>query len=1597
MKKLRRNILLVLTGIMGIVLLAFTFLNLAPARRYATSQVNQILAAQQLPVHVESIRKILPGAVGIRGISICGPGGDTLIYCGDLDSRIRLRSLLRHKVIVKELDLDAALVALSRSSKEEGIDIAEAFKGAGKGSPSPGEKPPSKWKISIRQGRLTHIQFRMNDSLGGIHICEDASEIILEKFAISLTERALSIGSLFVDGSSGTFQLTPRLNAPKNEQGSPWNLGFQELIMKDLDFRFSRAVDSLLVEASIGQGSIRANAFDLSARKADLKKIDLDQCVLTLRGGTRQTGNREMAKEESKAFRWDLSSESIKLRNSVLDPGAGKVGIFNEIELQVGDFRLHEDHAGVRLRKAALETTHGFSLKRMSGELESRGDGTRLEMDIRTTNSRLAFKSTSDGPYGEILYAPGQIASASLKLEKSRLSLKDLAGFEYGMEDWLLFRLLGFSQLDVEGDLVLKDELLDVRGVSLTQEDKFNIGLSGKLQRVFQFEESTGNMDFHISDPGQAWLDTLASTAGFSGTLPDLKGLSLHGTVSGPLKSPDLLLMVESPLGLIDAEASLDLQKELYTLAYSMRGIHLGELSGRAGLGSFTGSGEFKGRGFSGDKMLASFYLRADTIGFNGYDYRNTQLTGTIEPGDYGFQLVANDPAFKGDLQMELQRSDSASILETSGEIQVRLNDLRLVKDILHIQTALDGRLVVTGDLLETELRCRDMIFVAPEKEARVEELTTRFRSDSTGSSVQADAGFLHAGLQLTEPLNGLDSLGKLYRDYFSSFRNASHIAAVNRVSALPAIDATLALSCHELYDVLAGDSGIHFVSVDASLHKEEGQNSLRCIISGEDFSFKAIEADKFKATINDTAGSLVLGLLADSISLLSGPENRLRLNANLFDRDIMARVTVDNYGDQDLYQLGIAGSLDSSRLVLEIPERKLRLNGTEWRMEDPGLLSIDLRENLVLPSLQIRTDSSYLHFSAKREDPLIAYAMDLNRVDLTSIIRNDIFPGEPDGSFSGAIEYRTDRGGERRLDSEILIGSISFSGQDWGNIRLNGSYSGKASDAYLMDLHAWTDSLEFKLKGERSNRGEHEIEGNFTRFPLVFLEPFSKAYISEVGGSLSGSFRRSYQQDRGHFSGQMLFQDASLRVNMLNSVFRIPDQRIEIAEQKAVFDEFTILDTMNKALKVDGSIEFGERKIPWADLIITSTDLQMMNRDESSRAAFSANVRVDSRISVKGPLDRPEMSGILHLTEGTEIFYLHMEDLRMTETEKIINFVSHSPHEGAMDPPPRLVQPERIGGSSIETVIEIDPGTLINFTLERRMFDIQLNVKGGGNIHYNLANEQMALSGRYEIGEGTSLLKLFGWPNKSFRLTEGGFIRWDGRVEDPELNLEAENKVSTSYVNPIDGSSRNIDFFVILSLTGYLSDLDVGFTIRTPDQYVMSVINTLDPEEQMRQAISVLLFESIDLPGVSSSTDYVTQQVNQILSSQLNQLTRTAIKGVDISFGLDTYDQSARDGSSETTTSLSYEVRKSFLNNRAQIEFSGRLKDAKQEPGSSEHSLNNLSFEYKLDSAANKYLKIYNEHTYDDVFEGEVIKTGIGFSYKKRYSSFKDIWRRKE
>ena len=215
--------------------------------------------------------------------------------------------------------------------------------------------------------------------------------------------------------------------------------------------------------------------------------------------------------------------------------------------------------------------------------------------------------------------------------------------------------------------------------------------------------------------------------------------------------------------------------------------------------------------------------------------------------------------------------------------------------------------------------------------------------------------------------------------------------------------------------------------------------------------------------------------------------------------------------------------------------------------------------------------------------------------------------------------------------------------------------------------------------------------------------------------------------------------------------------------------------------------------------------------------------------------------------------------------------------------------------------------------------------------------------------------------------------------------------------MNPIDGKSRTVDFLVSMKLADQLSLMNVSFGVKSSDQYMSSVLSTLSEDELMKQAINLLLFETISLPNMEDKSNYVSSQINNFWESQLNSLSKSRIKNVDLSFGVDSYSETSANGTREEKTSLTYQLERKVLHNRGSIKISGKLNDDNQSNNGTNSVIENFTFEYALDSTDRKFLKLYSKRDYEDILDGEVTKSGIGFIYRKSYARLKDIWHRQK
>ena len=67
---------------------------------------------------------------------------------------------------------------------------------------------------------------------------------------------------------------------------------------------------------------------------------------------------------------------------------------------------------------------------------------------------------------------------------------------------------------------------------------------------------------------------------------------------------------------------------------------------------------------------------------------------------------------------------------------------------------------------------------------------------------------------------------------------------------------------------------------------------------------------------------------------------------------------------------------------------------------------------------------------------------------------------------------------------------------------------------------------------------------------------------------------------------------------------------------------------------------------------------------------------------------------------------------------------------------------------------------------------------------------------------------------------------------------------------------------------------------------------------------------------------------------------------------------------------------------------------DADNDENLSQNLINDISFEYMLNRSGSMYLRLFRHEGYENVLEGEVIQTGVGFVYKRKLSSLRDLFR---
>ena len=517
-----------------------------------------------------------------------------------------------------------------------------------------------------------------------------------------------------------------------------------------------------------------------------------------------------------------------------------------------------------------------------------------------------------------------------------------------------------------------------------------------------------------------------------------------------------------------------------------------------------------------------------------------------------------------------------------------------------------------------------------------------------------------------------------------------------------------------------------------------------------------------------------------------------------------------------------------------------------------------------------------------------------------------------------------------------------------------------------------------------------------FDRIPLSELNPFFGGAV-DMQGVLRGRLTLE-SRDRGPiWNGYLQLDSTSMYVRAVGTRFRFDDQEVDIKDSKLRLTKYGIYTTGGNPFTISGTVDLSKPMKETADLRLAAQDMLLIDApDGAPGAMLYGRLPIDLNLTARGPLRALKVRGGVHVRSGTNVTYV-MPDANDELQDNFAGLVSFTYFSDTV--PQRIRDMERqnaartssIGGLDAQLTLRVDPTARLKVDMggagERSN---RIELRGGGDLsfHYTPLGD-MNMSGRYTLSGGLIRYSIPVIPLTDFTIQDGSYVEWQGDLMNPYLNLTALTR-QRSTVN-LDGRSQMVDFNVGLQVRQQLRNIALKFILEAPKNgTVQTQLAAMGEEERSKQAIG-LLVTGVYLAQSGTGNEHldVGTAISSLLQREINNMLGSFGGDVPFTFDVNTYD--GTDGKGRRIDYLG-RFYMGFLKERIYTTLGMRYSTNDPVMGNRLY-LDEASLEYRLDADGSRFVKVYNQTDYENLFEGEIRKTGLSAIFRRKVKRLADLF----
>lgn len=1445
---------------------------------------------------------------------------------------------------------------------------------------------------------LKDFQFNQIDTLKQTSLKLKLKEAELRQMAIAWEKEEVRANSLQTDGLSVYYHSADTTESQSDTIRWKIDLEKSDLRNSTIDIGFPR--DSIYTKAQVPSLSSTQLRIDLGDMMYQAKVGKLADASVLYHNGRRSSSRAGL-----------MNYDRLELK---------------AVNLELEQLKSHGTDLEVMLKNVSAQERSGFVLKRLQGLCQM--DSLQLKLiDWSMATEQSSLQGHVKLPFAMLRGDSTVFAELGLDARIAWPDVMMLAGaslpqdYQYLLSReripaWLRNNALHL-RTDVEGTL----KELTLQTAQLKWSEVLDLSLHGTLYRLNNISSRRGRLE--LSGRTNRRLSDLLSVLGLSGyQIPN--GLSLKGSAD-LMKGHILLdLLLRHQHERVNLQAKLDEQTKSYRAKISLHDVNARNYMPTLGLGLVDAEVALQGRGYDLFSRATTAQLKGQILQaqYQSLALRDITFDGAMRRGELNFNLNSFNRGL--DFSLILDAVVSRSKLQSSVILNannINLSALNVAPLLSDVQMNLQGEL--TSDLKDTHLfkaSAEGMQFTYDGELIRPNQVDLQVRTNTSASNLILSSGDLRLALNLgdapTRLMKRADELERLGRRWWHDVRSAKpmQLKLEQLVAQFPELDLDVEMGTDNALRA-------YLLKSRMSLEALEGQVRLRPHI-GIDGHLLARDLRQDTLRINCLNMSINTERIPRHLSLGKSQSDSLRfiaqikidktrfrqqapftlsLNLNTSLQD--AYVSLDHRGEGGVIQNKgrILADWSQADYRLQVPDTVLVLAGKTMLVNDGNWFNLSKANyffsgNLNLTGQGTRESLSFVadHREAKEQEAMLSM-QGIALQDYRSL-------GLPNlsGTLSGDINYS--RSGDIHqqpvISGDLAIQELSYEKKLLGHFAMALFYQPRADGTHDVTTEiSYRGKQALSINGVYNPKSKEPLKAKLSLqdFPLEIANPFTSAYHTYLGGSVNGDLQLGGTFSSPILTGELEAKRGKIELQDYATTLVLDSLPLRVDKDRILFENYALHSSvdLDHPLRLNGYVHTHGASMLMANLQITANEVKLMDqmRPKLENQLLYGRLISSADLRLSGALSSPRVRGRLDVLSGTSCTYVMKESV-LDNSDKSIGLVEFKDFADTLFLDKAPVNTRELGGMDINMAIHIDPTVRFNVNLSSDGKDY-MNMQGGGTMQFRyFPYGEMALHGRYDMSGGGTLqytLPVVG--SKQFSIDPSGYIAFDGDVSNPLIDFQATQRVRASAG---DGSSGKTNFDVSIKAKNRIDNINLDFDLAAPENLsIQNRLIAMSREERSKQAIGLLATGTF-LGGNNSNNLDLNETFATLLQNQINTVAGSLLSGTDLSLGMNLNDGGI---AGVNQASYTYSFSRRFYNDRIRVVIGGKIQTGENAVNNSQQFIDNVSLEYQMDKAGERFMQVYHKRITDNVIEGEYSETGAGLLLRRKLSKLSDLFRFKK